>query len=441
MTFYLSLIRNNLVKETFLYTFTDVLGKAMSFILLPILSFYLPPDELGIATNFTVLTSLIILLAGLAIVNSLPYFYYEQSREANALLITNLIILCSFLCVVLFSLDVLFQNIVCNYFLLPFEIQLLSILYVFGSLLTQLGLIILRLDNKPKDFCVFQLLQIALHVIAVVFFVVCLNGGAKGKIYAEVIVFLLMGILHLILIVKKRLIVPSLSFIWIRKLLKFGLPLLPHSISFWLKSGVDKIIITTYCGLHLNGIYSMAITIGSIYTMLVQSFFNAYTPYLQKILSKVDNNNVAEMKKIIKQTYFIIICFLFVSISCVLFSYLIIEFLIDEKYHMAMDFIPLIAIANFVYTFYNFFIQYIYKAKKTICMGIITFTSSIVQMVLSYLFIRFYGVIGAAYSLVIGNIIVTIGISLYSNYVYPMPWFKFNYLVRSNENNSHYSSL
>ena len=65
----LSFLHKTLVKETFVYTLTDVIGKAMSFILLPIVSFFMPPMELGIATNFTVLTTLITLLAGLAIVN------------------------------------------------------------------------------------------------------------------------------------------------------------------------------------------------------------------------------------------------------------------------------------------------------------------------------------------------------------------------------------
>ena len=70
-----------LVRETFVYTATDAFGRAMGFILLPFVSFYMPPDELGIATNFTVLTTIITLLAGQAVVNALPYFFYEQSKE------------------------------------------------------------------------------------------------------------------------------------------------------------------------------------------------------------------------------------------------------------------------------------------------------------------------------------------------------------------------
>ena len=46
-------LKNSLLKETFMYTATDAVSKALSFILLPFVSFYLVPDELGIATKAT----------------------------------------------------------------------------------------------------------------------------------------------------------------------------------------------------------------------------------------------------------------------------------------------------------------------------------------------------------------------------------------------------
>ena len=74
---YRSKFKNPLVKDTFIYTTTDAIGKGVAFLLLPLVSFYVSPEELGIATNFVVLTSIMTLLGGMAVVNSLPYFYYE----------------------------------------------------------------------------------------------------------------------------------------------------------------------------------------------------------------------------------------------------------------------------------------------------------------------------------------------------------------------------
>lgn len=421
-----SILHKSLFKETFIYTATDMIGKAMSFVLLPFLSFYLPPTELGIATNFTVLTSLVILLAGLAIVNSLPYFFYEQSSEENTLLVSNLIIMCTVLCILMSGLFLIIHHLVTQYLQLNIYIQLLSIIFVFGSLLSQISLIIMRLENDAKSFAYLQIIQIVLHAVVVVLFVIFLKGGGIGKIYAEVLVFVMVGLAHFCILWRKRYIRFSIDLKWIKKLLRFGVPLLPHSISFWFKSGTDKIFITTFCGLQANGLYSMALSISSLFTMLTNSFFNAYTPYLQKRLVQIESDGLfSEKKKIVKQIYLIYSAFFLVGILAVVGSWLIFKYMIDIKYMPAFKYMPYIILAYFIYTFYNFAIQFIYKMKKTLIMGVITFTGSLLQMFFSYWFIKYCGLIGAVYSLLIGNLIITIGIVIYSNSVYKMPWIKF----------------
>lgn len=421
----LAFLHKTLVKETFVYTLTDVIGKAMSFILLPIVSYFLPPSELGIATNFTVLTTLIILLAGLAIVNSIPYFFYEQEKDENICLISNLLMLCLGLSIIVGIIAACFSQQIYDHLQLDLHLQILGVVFVVASIISNINLTLLRLENNPKHFAILQISQIVLHAVFVILFVIVLKGGGVGKIYAEVMVFCIIGFVHLMMLLKKGYVRLRMQMAWIRKLLHFGLPLLPHSISFWLKSGMDKVFITTYCGLQFNGLYSMAISVSSVYTMLMQSFFNAYTPYLQKRLTSFDGGLFYhEKRSIVKQIYLIYALFGVVGFFAIAASWVIFHYLIDSKYLPAMAYIPLIILANFIYTFYNFTIEFIYKVKKTMVMGLITFTGSIIQMFLSYVLIKGYGVMGAVYSLVIGNTLITIGISVYSNMVYRMPWLK-----------------
>lgn len=423
MSWNFSITHHSLIKETFIYTATDMTGKAMAFILLPIVSYYMSPADLGIATNFTVLAQLVILLAGMAVVNSLPYFFYEQEQKENNLLVTNLLLLCGFLCIVLTLLLVLFHELVYSYLQLDFQVQLLSVFFVLGSLITQTNLVLLRLENKAKRFAYLQVAQIVLHALMVVLFVIVLKGGGIGKIYAEVLVFSAMGLIHLYILYRKGYLKGRLELRWVRKLLKFGVPLLPHSISFWFKSGMDKVFITTYCGLQFNGLYSMALSISSIFTLLVNSFFSAYTPFLQKKLSQTAETELGAVKrKVVIQTYVISGLFVIVALLTLVASWFIFNYMIDRKYLPAFDYMPLIFLANYIYLIYSFTIQYIYKVKKTFVMGVITFTGSLIQMLLSYVLIQKYGVMGAVYSFLIGNIFISIGISVYSQKVYPMPW-------------------
>lgn len=425
----LNILRTTVAKEAVIYTMTDMIGKGMSFIMLMVISYYLSPSELGIATNFTVLTQFIILLAGLAIVNSLPYFFYEQKHEENVLLVSNLLLLCTVLCLLLGGTILLFHKYIYNYLLLDTGVQCLSIFFVLGSLVSQINLTLLRLENKPKQFAVLQIIQIILHATFVILFVIGFNGGGLGKIFAEVLVFTFIGLLHLYFIIKKGYLIFHANKTYLKKLLRFGIPLLPHSISFWFKNGIDKIFITTYCGLQFNGLYSMAVNICALYTMLTHSFFNAYTPYLQKELSRINNQEgllMVSKKRIVKHIYQLYFLFFIIGILAIIGARIIINYIIDSKYSLAFQYIPLMILAYFIYTFYSFTIQFIYKAKKTLIMGCITFTGSLIQMLLSYWLIRLYGVMGAVYSLLIGNSLITLGIFIYSNKVYKMPWFSFS---------------
>lgn len=416
---------NPLVKETFVYTVTDVIGKAMTFVLLPIVSYYMPPDELGVATNFTVITTLVSLLAGLALVNSLPYFFYEQGKDESIAMISNLLMLCAMLCLSIGIIIVCLNQLIWNYLQLSIFIQLLGVAFVLGMLVSQTSLTLMRLENNSRQFAYLQLFQILFHASAVLFFVIFLKGGGIGKIYAETIVFGVMGLIHLCILQRNGYLKFRWKTIWIKKMLNFGVPLLPHSISFWLKSGMDKVFITTYCGLQYNGLYSMAINIGAIYTMLVHSFFNAYTPHIQKLLATFDDghDHWQEKRKIVKQTYILFCLFGLIGIMAVAGSWVIFNYMIDKNYIQALNYMPLIIFANFIYTFYSFAIQYIYKMKKTLIMGCITFLGSFIQMLLSYWLIRESGIMGAVYSMVIGNALITLGIFIYSNKVYKMPWW------------------
>ncbi|MDO4975506.1 MAG: hypothetical protein Q4E61_04250, partial [Alphaproteobacteria bacterium] len=163
-----------------------------------------------------------------------------------------------------------------------------------------------------------------------------------------------------------------------------------------------------------------------IYTMLVNSFFGAYTPYLQRRLAGFSNKVCqSEKKSIVKQTYLLYFLFVIVGVFTVFCSWFIFQYIIDRKYLPAFEFMPAIILANLIYSFYHFTIQYIFKAKKTLIMGVITFSGGLIQMFLSYYMIKLFGVMGAVYSMVIGNALVTICITLYSNKVYPMPWLGF----------------
>lgn len=416
---------NPVAKQAFIYTATDAISKGISFLVIPFISYYLSPDQLGIAANFEVLQSIVILLAGLVVVNGLPYFYYDRDKQAFALFVSNLIMVFTVLTLLLGIICVFLSSLITEKLQLTLAMQGLVFVVVLSQLLSSTNTIIFRLEEKPIAFGVIQISQTILVVLFLVVFVVNMRMEAMGKILSTVCAFSIMAVINLFLLIKRGYIHFKVDKHSIKEIYKFGLPLLPHSLSFWLKGGADKILITTFCGLTYNGLYSMALSFGGFYSIVNTAFNNAYVPYLQKRISGINTENeLTEKKKIVNLTYLLMGGFLILSVFVIGLCYVLIKYILDSSYADSFYFIPWIIISLTINTMYSLVIQFPYTIKKTMGLGAITFSGSVIQILLTYILIKAVGIAGVNYSLVLGSLIIMVGVWWYSNKVYPMPWFR-----------------
>lgn len=418
--------RKTLLGNALIYILSDGITKALSFLILPFVSFYLIPEQLGIAANFDVLQSILMLLAGQAIVNALPYFYYDRSREEIGLLVSNLlfIIIAVNLCFLIIIL--LIYGLIDEYLHIGLFLQLLTLISVIANLLLSINLILYRLEEKPFVFLKLQLLQSLIYVFLLILLVVCLRKEALGKIYSAVFSCSIVCLLHIYLLYKRGYLIWKIDRNSIGELLRFGIPLLPHSLSFWIKSGMDKILLTTFCGLSVNGLYSMAMSFGAIYSIFKVAFDNAYIPYLQKRISKMTfDNQKAEKKQLVRISYIISSVFFLLFFVVMFICWILIQYVLSDLYRDSFQFIPWILFSLTIYSFYSLVVQYPYTAKKTLGLGIITFSGSIIQLLLTFVLVRMLGADGIKYSLAIGALVTMFSVWWYSNRVYPLPWFSF----------------
>lgn len=418
--------RKTLLGNALIYILSDGITKALSFLILPFVSFYLIPEQLGIAANFDVLQSILMLLAGQAIVNALPYFYYDRSREEIGLLVSNLLFIIIAVNLGFLIIILLIYGLIDEYLHIGLFLQLLTLISVIANLLLSINLILYRLEEKPFVFLKLQLLQSLIYVFLLILLVVCLRKEALGKIYSAVFSCSIVCLLHIYLLYKRGYLIWKIDRNSIGELLRFGIPLLPHSLSFWIKSGMDKILLTTFCGLSVNGLYSMAMSFGAIYSIFKVAFDNAYIPYLQKRISKMTfDNQKAEKKQLVRISYIISSVFFLLFFVVMFICWILIQYVLSDLYRDSFQFIPWILFSLTIYSFYSLVVQYPYTAKKTLGLGIITFSGSIIQLLLTFVLVRMLGADGIKYSLVIGALVTMFSVWWYSNRVYPLPWFSF----------------
>lgn len=420
------LFNHPLFKSGLIYTITDAVNKSVPFFLLPVISYYLLPSDYGIIANFNVFISILSIFVGVGIDGAISVNYYKLNKKQLAEYISNTLLIILSTTIFLFFIVLIFQNYLFAYLKIPLKYQLLSVLMALSITITSVNLSLWRLEEKPLKFGIYELTQTVVNFALSLYFIVILTLGWEGRIDAYLIASILYGLFSLIFIYKRGYLKFKFNKVYMLDALFFGLPLIPHALSFWIRSGIDRIYITRMIDEAATGLYATGFQFGILMSFITMAFNNAFVPYLYKQLS-TDDEKLLEIRKrkLVKLTYYILVGLLLLCIILTLISNFLIVNVLSENYLEAKSFVLWATLAQTFQGMYLMFVNYIYFVKRTKILAIITFSCSALQLFLSYFFILEFGPLGAAYSTVIVSFINFIAVWTLSTKVYSMPWFSF----------------
>jgi len=89
----LSIFKHKLFKNTFIYTGSNVINKAIPFFLLPIVTRYLTPTDYGIVATFNVLLAVMVVFVGLSMHGAINVNYFKLTKEELREYIGNVFII------------------------------------------------------------------------------------------------------------------------------------------------------------------------------------------------------------------------------------------------------------------------------------------------------------------------------------------------------------
>lgn len=418
-----------LVRNSLIYAVSDGLNKAIPFLLLPFITHYLTPSDYGIVTNFNVYVQILSVFCYLSSAGAISVQFFKLDRKefnsyASNMIFFNLMALLA--CAVITLLCSKYIESALNITLL-FQIYALIIVWFAG--ITNINMWIWRCEEKPVSFGVFQFSQSAVNALSTVAFVIIMLLGWQGRVYSMILSTVIFGFISIFVIFKKGYFVLKLDKKYLMLTLMFALPMIPHALSFWFKSGADKILLTNMCSLNENGIYSVALSWGGAVAMFMQSYSNAYSPWLLKNLATIDKdrqNTVDIQQKVMKTVKYSLLCIgVFVIISYFA-SAVLIKLLYNPSYFDSLDYLPWVMLSQFFYGGYLLFVSFIHYTLNTKMLGFMTFSLSILQIGLTYLFILWFGAIGTAIASAVVSILIFIFIARYAMKVYKLPWIKNN---------------
>ncbi len=411
-------LHNSLFKSSFIYTFSSILNSAIPFLLLPILTRYLTPEDYGIVAMFNVVVSIVGTFTGLSVNGAIQREYYNKENINFKVYVGNtmIILFASTLLTLLFSL--LFEKIYIKY--IPFDSLWMSLIVIMSSFqfLTLSNLALYQAQRKAFQYGLIQISQTLINVLLSILFVVMFHLNWQGRILGQLIAVLIVGLYSLYFLIKNW-VDWEINIDYIKEALKFSIPLIPHTLGGMLIATADRFLITNLLGLEQTGIYMVGFQLGMVIGLLADSFNRAYVPWL---FEKLNQNDTGIKYKIVKFTYLYFVGILLLACTVSIVFYISIDFIVGGKFIESRKIIFWIALGNAFNGMYYMVTNYMFYVYKTQYLMIITFITGVINIGLTYIFIKLFGVIGAAQAYMLSFLFIFIFTWIVSAKVYKMPW-------------------
>jgi len=257
--------------------------------------------------------------------------------------------------------------------------------------------------RQMMRYSIFMLLQAIGEVLLLTFFVFFgygLSGAIASLLIIRIIIFIIGGY---VLATKNEVKITSPNFSILKYYLRFSLPLIPFTISFWIINSSDRYVIGYLINADAVGIYSACYAMGSLLGLF-------YSPLAQIILPAITdlykNNRIPELKNHLKYSFKIFMLFAIPSLFglTVLSKPLLITFTTPE-FAQGYMIIPIVALGILMYHSGNLFSEVLVLFKRTKLMSLVYGLSALINLVMNIFLVPLMGIMGAAVATLITFII------------------------------------
>lgn len=186
-----------------------------------------------------------------------------------------------------------------------------------------------------------------------------------------------------------------------KDMLKYSIPLVPNSLSWWALSSVNRYVMLAWLGVSAVGIYSATLRIPTILTVLCDIFAQAW------LLSALKDYGSDESKRFIRSMhnkYFallIILTAIIILLSCPLAM-----ILLSGEFYQYWWVTPYLFISVFYGALVGFLGSIFSSERKNTMQFISTMIGTIVSFIVTILFLKEYGAVVVAISTMVGYYII-----------------------------------
>ena len=407
-------------KHGLIFGLGTALQTGIGLFMLPIYTNRFSPEEYGVLGIITVTGSVMVTLFSMGMHRGRFRSYYDYTDEnIRKKLISTALLILLISSMTLIPIGLLLSPTLSNFFFQSAEFSK-HFLYMFiissFGILNTIPFIIFRAKKKSTKYITYQLSQLVFTILIIIYLVVVLEIGILGVLIGTAIAT---GIFTLLLYHAIR---KDISFGFLpdefKKMLKFGLPLVPANLSVFVFASTDRYFLNFLSTGDELGLYVLGYNFGLVITILLAAPLTlVWSPMY---LSMKDDSNINEFQK--KGLTYVVMVAFFLFIALSLLSKEILIIFTGEKFWGAYAVIPIIILTYSLWSVTKVINIAIIVKRKTGASVIIFFIGALINIGLNFLLIPKFGMMGAAYATLITYCIMLVALFLYNHKLMPVAY-------------------
>lgn len=389
-----------LLKNTAIITIGKICTQAITFFLLPLYTSILSTEEYGTVDLLNTLVSLLLPIVTFQVEQAVFRKLIEsrEKEKSKKSIISTAIFSVIFQCIVylcVFLSIAPFVNNEYKYFLATNVIA-----YIFASLMQQIA----RGLGDNIKYAIGSFLAAISTIIFNIIFLVVFKFGANGMLMANMLGQVVCAIYFMFsLKLYKYISYNSFKKKLLRKMWSYSLPLIPNSISWWVFSASNRVIVSGILGVAKNGILSAANKFSSVYITAYNIFNLSWT---EMVALHINDEDVEQFLN--KTINIIIRFFVALAVGIIACMPIVYPIMINENYSEGYSQVPIMMIGS-IFNVVISLIGAIYVAKKnTKAIASISIVSAIINIVVNLTLINFIDLYAATIAPLVAYFAMTI---------------------------------
>lgn len=345
--------QKTLVKNTFIIAAGKLSTQFLTFLLLPLYTSHLLASEFGTVDLITTYVTLLVPLVTLSLEMAVFRYLIDIRNDQAAIhrVISSVLSLVGISLLIFISAFTVLQH----YIEIPHAAIILCV--IMAIICTNIMMQVARGMGRNAVYSIGSVIAGVTTILANIVLIVQLNMGVSGVLMATILGNVACAVF---LIVKLRIhrYVGRGDLRTMNRLLRYSLPLIPNSVSWWVVNAADRSIIALFLGVTSNGIFAVAYKFPVIFSALLSFYGMSWTESASVHINSKDRDLFFSQAINASTRLFGALGLCIIAGVPIIFS-----LLVNTTYHDAYSYIPILmlgAVSNFFVQIYSG----IYIAKK-----------------------------------------------------------------------------